>query len=443
MTERWGSRFERPLGAAALARLSLGEDERLLWATMLFGARRVGYDVRGLDEQGQPKRSLLGRGASAAANVAGGAALTVLAGGGDGDNGSRPDAPRPPMVVPFGGAPDCLAAQLFRRDGLPDYDPILVALTAGRLAVLVQREEPEESKPTSMLGKAARFGLAVGKGLAESGKAAVDIFSDRVKYYGRNVEGKPVWTPEMAPFGEMPRDRIGGVAPAQRRALKQDFPCLRVSFVDDSGLDLVLGGQDPSVPVDARADGGRAMSDLAAWLQPGERLMVRLPAVPGWVGARIGGTQAIPYTPARRMPEVHADPPRWPLPTERPMDDEDWPDDPTLAYWVWARDPEQDAVRFADHFAAGRAQATLVITDRRLAIVYPRRVLEPPAEPAPEGYTTFEESAGPSLRALTAPHVGRSAPPSSAVRLDFHDGSTLLVAHPEAAHGIRHTGTWT
>ncbi|MFD1045457.1 hypothetical protein ACFQ1S_07590, partial [Kibdelosporangium lantanae] len=68
------------------------------------------------------------------------------------------------------------------------------------------------------------------------------------------------------------------------------------------------------------------------WLRPGERLLVSGVPACGHVGALIAGQRHVPYIPTRPVPAMK-DPTHWPLPADgvRP---EDWPDDPTLGYWV-------------------------------------------------------------------------------------------------------------
>jgi hypothetical protein len=95
------------------------------------------------------------------------------------------------------------------------------------------------------------------------------------------------------------------------------------------------------------------------WLQPGERLLLGCPPIRGHVGVRLGAERRLPHVPLGDVPRTGLGPSRWPLPANG-VHDEDWADDPTVAYWVNAQRPGQFAVRLADHFAASLGEARLV-----------------------------------------------------------------------------------
>ncbi|MGI5993823.1 MAG: hypothetical protein ACOX8C_02730, partial [Saccharomonospora viridis] len=69
----------------------------------------------------------------------------------------------------------------------------------------------------------------------------------RTKRYGEHVEGVPVAAKPMAVYGTFAKSTITEIAVARRRTQWRTRPCLRVSFVDGSGLDLLLGVDDESV----------------------------------------------------------------------------------------------------------------------------------------------------------------------------------------------------
>ncbi len=220
-----------PLGAASQALPALHPGERLLWAA--YG-RTLNYDVRGLDPWGVPKKSVLGKLGSGAANFAGdlvGAAL----GGGDDSGASNP--PKPQVIV-F-GEQGGLAHAMVRDQPTSGSPSRLWALTSARLVVLEEAIPPEPEKPAekSFLGKAIGFG----KGVVKTGKEIAAIMT--TKTYGDNAEGVPIATHRMVVAVELPRERIGGFAVAERD--KKRVPCLRSSFVDGSGMDFLFDCDDP------------------------------------------------------------------------------------------------------------------------------------------------------------------------------------------------------
>ncbi|WP_181773133.1 hypothetical protein [Amycolatopsis pittospori] len=220
-----------PLGAASQALPSLHPGERLLWAA--YG-RTLNYDVRGLDPWGVPKKSVLGKLGSGAANFAGdmvGAAL----GGGDDSGASNPPSPQVIVFGEQGGLAHTTVRDLSTSGSLSR----LWALTSARLLVLekVVTPEPEKAAEKSFMSKAIGFG----KGVVKTGKEIAAIMT--TKTYGENAEGVPIARHEMVPCAEIPRERIGGFAVAERG--KKRVPCLRASFVDGSGMDFLFDCDDP------------------------------------------------------------------------------------------------------------------------------------------------------------------------------------------------------
>ncbi|EME60060.1 hypothetical protein [Amycolatopsis decaplanina] len=157
------------------------------------------------------------------------------------------------------------------------------------------------------------------------------------------------------------------------------------------------------------------------WLAPGERLIIGCPPAHGYVGLLLDGKLTLPYAPSRETPAATGKT-RWPLPASDVLE-ADWTDDPTIAYWVVARAADQTAARLADHLAGGKGEARLTLSDRRLAVVYPARMLEgeDPAQP----FRTFEEMPSGVVRSVSALYLGRSFPARPVLQFVFADGSVV------------------
>ncbi len=220
-----------PLGAASQALPSLHPGERLLWAA--YG-RTLNYDVRGLDPWGVPKKSVLGKLGSGAANFAGDVVGAALGGGDDGGQ-SNPPSPQVIALGEQGGLAHAAMRELSTSGSLAR----LWALTSARLLVLEKSVSPEPPEPAekSFMSKAIGFG----KGVVKTGKEIAAIMT--TKTYGENAEGVPIARHEMVPRAEIPRDRIAGFAVAEHG--KKRLPCLRASFVDGSGMDFLFDCDDP------------------------------------------------------------------------------------------------------------------------------------------------------------------------------------------------------
>ncbi|WP_410658504.1 hypothetical protein [Amycolatopsis sp. lyj-112] len=220
-----------PLGAASQALPSLHPGERLLWAA--YG-RTVNYDVRGLDPWGVPKKSVLGKLGSGAANFAGDVVGAAL-GGGDDSGSSNPLSPQVIVLGEQGGLAHTAVREL-PASGSPSR---LWALTSTRLLVLERfvPPEPENASEKSFMAKAIGFG----KGVVKTGKDIAAIMT--TKTYGENTEGVPIATHRMVVAVEVARERIGGFAVAEHG--KKRVPRLRASFVDGSGLDFLFDCDDP------------------------------------------------------------------------------------------------------------------------------------------------------------------------------------------------------
>ncbi|MFE2754288.1 hypothetical protein ACFXGA_20050 [Actinosynnema sp. NPDC059335] len=190
------------------------------------GTTNSGFDVGGLDWWGAPERGLGGK----ALRVLGTATAAVTAGG------PRDQAQSPPKVVVFGPGPDAVAAGA----GLAvrEQSSAWWVLTPRRMAWL--RTEPE----------APAEGAEPDKSLLDQvwgfAKSARDAFAGRSAF----PPHVPVETAGVVPVAEVPRERITGVAVAERR-LPYDYTpgtvhVLRVSLADGSGVDVV-GGAEPGL----------------------------------------------------------------------------------------------------------------------------------------------------------------------------------------------------
>ncbi len=379
--------FSAPLGPGHVARQHVCRaDESLGWAMY---RRTFYYAVDGLDQLGAPGRSLFTRGASAVGRGMGDLALTMLGGGGDSGDDKAPAADH----LVFGPSPDCAAVRTLARFEPGKPVDRLWALTSARLVIAERYVAPPAAEPSSFLGKAIGFGKEVGK-----------ILADNRKKYGEHLEGEPVAVPEYRVVAEFPRAQILDAQPG------------RVTFVDGSGFEFLLGR--PAV-----ADDEVVVRELTKfWLRPGERLVLGLPPIVGYVGGVVGGSLRVPWEPASPMPPLELDKPRWPLPA--PPSPPDWIDDPTLGYWVEAPATSCFAVQLADHFAFSRGNARLAVSDQRVAVVYPTHLFE--AKPS-SVFTTFAEVPRGAVRSLDTPFAGQSVPARPVVRLTFADGSSLAL----------------
>lgn len=206
-------------GPATLARQVVPAGETVLWAA---SGNRIAHDVTGLDEKGQATAAVweLGRGTA-----------TVPTELDPGPGGQPPD------VVVFGDHPGCLAHTTLRHvapTGVGEWRTW--ALTSARLLVLDVHRVPVQRRTGSLLRKT--IGL---------GRELVDIVTDRARRYGDNAADVPVTCPPMTVTAAVERSRIGDITVSRRRLCMRTRPCLRMSFVDGSGLDLLLGVDDESV----------------------------------------------------------------------------------------------------------------------------------------------------------------------------------------------------
>lgn len=186
---------------------------------------------------------------------------------------------------------------------------------------------------------------------------------------------------------------------------------------------------------DKRVHGDIEHELTKTWLRPGEKLMFCQAPTLGFAGARIGMERYVPYRPTRPVPERNLKPVRLRRPSTFPFEDRDWVDEPVLSYWAHAGNPDQIAVRLADHLTDGIGAVRVVWTDQRLAVtVYSKWLAAPPAKKA---VCTTVCDLGPGLvTGISMPFLGMSFPAVRAVRLYFADRSTLLIRDDHAKHKV-------
>ncbi|GLZ35440.1 hypothetical protein Lesp02_76270 [Lentzea sp. NBRC 105346] len=213
------------------------QGERILWMRE-HSSYQTKYDVDGLDEKGNPRKSMVSRAlrATAIGVVGTVAAIDYLAS--DDDAGSEGGATTAPIRTwIFGSGPDCLAARAARpwtHRNLPGWVgvPGWWTLTPGRFAFLTTAEAVAElaKGEKGLLGNAAHLTAGVAMAFVEVAK-------------GEYPAGKPVEFPEMVPAFEFDRNQISGIGPVVREESRKDKPTvLRVSLVDGSGFDLEARG---------------------------------------------------------------------------------------------------------------------------------------------------------------------------------------------------------
>ncbi|WP_182544354.1 hypothetical protein [Halosaccharopolyspora lacisalsi] len=200
------------------------------------------------------------------------------------------------------------------------------------------------------------------------------------------------------------------------------------------------------------------------WTTSGEALLWVHIGQQAYAASVINGQPHVPHAPLGEVPQTTLEAPFWPLPSEavttgRFMGDE-WADDPSIGWWATAARSDQDAVRFADHLAAGYDHTLLVASSTRLALVVESGILTEPdtaPEPVTEGKgwfgkarqavaqaqsaaeglsnkfsnhnsaTSFHEIGVQRVRQMQTLHFGRSIPRKHFLRIDFIDDSYLLI----------------
>ncbi|MFC5112175.1 hypothetical protein [Kibdelosporangium philippinense] len=133
-----------------------------------------------------------------------------------------------------------------------------------------------------------------------------------------------------------------------------------------------------------------------------------------------------------------------------------WTDDESIGWWVEAHDPRQDAALIADAMAGCNAQSGLALSDRRVAAIFPERLLVSGHEvrkaarkeksivgqalsaanqwafssknwSAWEKLVSLWETDAQRVRGWSRFLTGRSFPFAEIIQVDFIDGSTLYT----------------
>jgi hypothetical protein len=187
---------------------------------------------------------------------------------------------------------------------------------------------------------------------------------------------------------------------------------------------------------------------LTEWVTPGEVPRIAMYARLREVGSRVGGLVRVPHpAPPDAPATVAIKQDRCPLPAPWTAAGEfagfDWVDDDAVGWWAEAADPRQAAARMADSLTVGKGQAGVFGSDRRLAVVLPKKLLSTGAprkgllgkvggllentnwEMTDEVATLWETDAR-ALRGVAVVLAGRGFPFARLVRFDFTDGSALL-----------------
>lgn len=201
------------------------------------------------------------------------------------------------------------------------------------------------------------------------------------------------------------------------------------------------------------------------WAVEGESLIWLLLPEQGYVGSTVAGASRLPHEPSANTSASTVDTPGWPLPSEVVSSgsylDDEWADDPSAMWWVFAGAREQDAVRFGDHLAAMPGVAFVVLSSSRLAVVVEQSMIaEQPAEVAEsKGWLGKARSAAAQVQkaaegiasrkdaktavsyfevplsqvaSMSWTPLGRSVPRSPFLRVDFTDGSCAFIRNDGA-----------
>lgn len=198
------------------------------------------------------------------------------------------------------------------------------------------------------------------------------------------------------------------------------------------------------------------LEKLAAqtWCRPGEGLLMRIGPRWGHVAFDIGGRRGAPHEHGGRIQLESAAVPEWPLPTKAVAaghyHGDEWVHDPSIWAWAHAPNPAAAAAGCADGLAAGRADAWLIVSNQRLAVVMAASAAKK-AEPEQqsggwlsraksiakdaqslvqsedESLLTLWEAPSPVIRHFGASPMGRDFDPVWFGQIAFQDGSALLI----------------
>ncbi|MFC5112131.1 hypothetical protein [Kibdelosporangium philippinense] len=115
------------------------------------------------------------------------------------------------------------------------------------------------------------------------------------------------------------------------------------------------------------------------WARPGERIRLALaPECAWWARGSRTGFQVPHPMPGDTPMAVDLDlqpPSASDFAAAGRFDGLGWTDDESIGWWVEAHDPRQDAALIADAMAGCNAQSGLALSDRRVAAIFPERLL--------------------------------------------------------------------
>ncbi|NRN65300.1 hypothetical protein GC106_25110 [Kibdelosporangium sp. 4NS15] len=191
------------------------------------------------------------------------------------------------------------------------------------------------------------------------------------------------------------------------------------------------------------------------WVSRGERVRVALGSRLRVVGSRIAGRVQVPHPVADDAPQsvdLEFEPPLTSdFAAEGRFTGFEWTDDDSIGWWAEAQDPGQDAVLAADAMAGCKAESGFALTDRRVAVIFPERLLVSHRESRKKGLVgqalaaandwafssnhwsmrdkvvSLWETDARRVRGWTRLLAGRSFPFAELVRIDFVDGSALFT----------------
>lgn len=195
------------------------------------------------------------------------------------------------------------------------------------------------------------------------------------------------------------------------------------------------------------------LNGIGQWAQPGETIRVGLLARVRDVGSRVGGVVRAPHPVPEDAPATVAIKQEHPLPAEwtaaGAVSGFDWVEDNAIGWWAEAAEPGQVAARMADFLAVGCGQAGVFLSDRRLAVVLPEKLLvasrakkgllgralggllDSTSWDLPDKVVSLWEGDPREVRGWSVALVGRGFPFVRVVRFDFADGSVLFGrTHP-------------
>ncbi|GAA4886002.1 hypothetical protein [Saccharopolyspora cebuensis] len=427
-------------------------DEPFLWA--YTDPYRVPlFEVRGLSEHGTHQRSLFTRAAfqAAALPVRISAAFSWA---------EQADFRMRPSAVITARSADSLAMRLCPEHGdrSPGHDPGVLIATRDGIALL-EAENPAKRDVLDQIGDAVAKYTGP---LYRLGEDFAGTMNSTANFRGRTVDhGGTTQTFEVVEKTRVGHDQIAGYDVVRRKFRRLGYEeenragtYLRITFVDDSCLDLHLADNPDSERVlrmvrDGSGSPSAGPSSLRqppfaaqGWLRPGETCQRVFPHYEGVFASTIAGRTALPHTPAPSVPALpHPRKESFGHPSDVVVGGDhlgdEWVHDLGLRGWISAAQPDQTAVAVADMITAGNGYAWLVLTDQRIAVAIAPEYTRPETQPEPPmkeklripeaNLTTWWEAPIGVLRGIRDERHGRTLTGSPFARLEFADGSSLLI----------------